>query len=68
MAREKPHYRENLQFLHETYNKLTFTKGETAKIINASYDSLRKLIKAGDITVDACGKVTVGSLARYLSL
>lgn len=68
MAREKPHYRENLQFLHETYNKLTFTKGETAKMIGITYDTLKKLIVAGDLTVDACGKVTVGSLARYLSL
>lgn len=66
MAREKPNYRENLQFLYEEYGKLSFLKAEVSEILGVAYNTLQKMIKAGDLKVDSCGKIPIGSLASYL--
>lgn len=66
MPREKPNYRENLNFLAEKYKKLTFSKGEAIDILDITYPSLKKLIKNGEIKADSCGKISIGSIANYL--
>ena len=66
MAREKQNYRENLDFLYQRYNKLSFLKKEVTDILDITYDSLRKMIRCGDLKEDSCGKIPIGSLASYL--
>ena len=52
--------------LENAYKKSIFNKREAAKIIDASYPTLQKLVKNKEIKVDSCGRITIGSLARYL--
>ena len=55
-----------VQRLEQEYKKQIFLKKEAAKIIDASFPTLQKLIKKNEIKIDACGRITIGSLARYL--
>jgi hypothetical protein len=55
-----------VQRLEQEYKKQIFLKKEAAKIIDASFPTLQKLIKKNEIKVDSCGRITIGSLARYL--
>lgn len=66
MAREKPNYRDTLQFLTEKYTKMSLSKGETIELLGISYPTLQKLIKKGSLKSDCCGKIPLGSLASYL--
>lgn len=52
--------------LENAYKKSIFNKKEAAEVINASFPTLQKLIKNKEIKVDSCGRITIGSLAKYL--
>ncbi len=66
MPREKPNYRDTLQFLTEKYTKMSLSKGETVDLLGITYPSLQKMIKKGELKADCCGKIPIGSLASYL--
>ena len=71
MAREDPilyeaRFAAMVKMLEDEHKKRIFLKKEAAKVIDVSFPTLQKLIKKNDIKVDACGRITIGSLARYL--
>lgn len=65
MGREKPNYRDMLQFLYENDFPLVMNKKEVMERLNISSTTLNNLIRRGDIKISE-NKITIGSLARYL--
>lgn len=65
MPREKANYRDMLLFLKEDGFPLLMDKGYVCKKLGISRPTLDKKIKDGLIKTDE-GKITIGSLARYL--
>lgn len=66
MPREKQGYGETLEFLDAKFHKGTLMKKEVAEYLGISGDSLRKLLKHGELHEDCCGRISIGSLAKYL--
>ena len=66
MPREKPNFRDMLQYLHEDKQcPLTMTQKEAAKVINVSVTHFKTIVAKGHIKV-VDGKIPIGSVASYL--
>lgn len=64
MPREKPNYRDMLQFLSDKYPMIV-TQKQACEILGVSMMTLLRMIKRGEIQLRGC-KITLGELARFL--